>query len=666
MGKHTYTVKIEKIKNTDKFRQAAINFDKYGFYTAAPKNSIDYFNYWDEETRRCLYGYTTKDGDYITGYYYFYLNYCRIQLLKTNPITGREHRVSGFPRYYDYDKSYFDAIEAAEEQGKHLVVIKKRGAGYSFKCGSMLARNFVLIPDSKSYAIAGEAEFLTKDGLLTKAWDFLSFIDEHTAWAKKKQKTDQRMHKMASYSITNDEGVIIEGGFKSEIIGVSLKNDYQKARGKRGKLILWEEAGKFPNLKAAWQIAQPSVEDSDGTAFGLMIAFGTGGTDDADYEGLKDLFYEPDAYNALPIENIWDEGAQDACGFFVPQYYNMGDKFMDKDGNSLIKEAMLHEIGRRRKIIESATDRSSIDRYIAEKPFTPQEATLQLSGNIFPKEELIKHLSFIRTHKSVRDQKQVGKLVADENGVIVWEPSKKPKDITKYRVDKGADLSGEIVIWEHPTDNPPYGLYIAGIDPYDHDSSGTDSLGSTFIYKRFQSFEEYHDIIVAEYTGRPDTAEEYYDTVLKLLKYYNAKALYENEKKGIFQHFSKTNQEYILADQPDIINDIIQGKSNVNRKKGIHMNQQIKDWGERRIKQWLIESRGDGKMGLHTILSEPLLEELISYNDKGNFDRVMAFMMVVIYMDELHKVHVKEKKEENSSKILFPNGIFVDNTYFNL
>ena len=63
----------------------------------------------------------------------------------------------------------------------------------------------------------------------------------------------------------------------------------------------------------------------------------------------------------------------------------------------------------------------------------------------------------------------------------------------------------------------------------DHDVSQTGSLGSFFIYKRFNNIESYYDIIVAEYTGRPPTAEEYYENCRRLLEYYNARLLYENE-----------------------------------------------------------------------------------------------------------------------------------------
>jgi hypothetical protein len=179
------------------------------------------------------------------------------------------------------------------------------------------------------------------------------------------------------------------------------------------------------------------------------------------------------------------------------------------------------------------------------------------------------------------------------------------------------------VIWEHPNKDASPGLYIAGVDSYDYDESSTTSLGSCFIYKRVQSIEQYSDIIVAEYTGRPKSAEEFYENVRKLLLYYNARAMYENQNKGIFVYFTNKHCDYLLADQPDIINDIV-SNSKVNRKKGCHMNKQIKQWGEGLIKDWLNDENSAGKKNLYNIMSEPLLEELIAYNDVGNFDRCLT------------------------------------------
>lgn len=1037
-----YEVQFRNFYNTKKFSQAAIHFDKYGYYTSAPPGTTEYKRFWDEEMKRCRYGFTADDGDSITGYHYFYLNYCPIMKVVEREVSDGKGgtrispvRERGFPDFWDYDKEYFDAIEEAETTGRHLSVLKKRRSGYSYKSASMLNRNFFLIPGSISYAIASEKEFLTKDGILSKAWEMMSFVDDNTAWTKKRQAVDTAMHKRASF-YTTKEGTRVEKGYKSEIIGITLKNDPQKARGKAAKLIMWEEAGKFPGLLEAWQIAQPSVEQ-DGIAFGLMIAFGTGGcltagnkvfnnkgelvsiedltkeegiigfdekhysyskenityqqpytekevvklttnsgreiecstdhpiyspvfkdrgwnkyhnrqnrrvvghdwkeagdisegdlisvideipifgdkqvkdarllgmlvgdgsygsstpkfsncdselwdyinnnynstvylerenkdgriykeasilgfndilrdhsifgqtkvdkrlpkdihkwdkksisefiaglydtdgyinfrsnskrenkylseislsqgnseilkelqlllqkfgihgklrtrqprssnpkdvnswyefiisdcrsltlfasnfyllidkkkeklnriyeynkdkkpqrkyeglrhekitsieytgikpvynltasntntylgngiithnTDEADYGSLKELFYKPGGYNILPFWNVWDGNARDSkCGFFVPNYMNMKG-FMDEDGNSFIKESLEESRKQRQQVEENSGDKNSIDRYIAEHPNTTLEATLQLAGNIFPKKDLQEQLAKLMTDQKLRNYKQVGDLEYDASGRLKWVQTTQPKDVDKFPLDKNDSKQGAVVIWEHPVDNPPYGLYIGGCDPYDHDESTTASLGSTFIYKRFKSFDEYYDLIVAEYTGRPDTAEEYYENVLKLLKYYNARLLYENEKKGLFAYFSTKGYDYLLADQPDIINDIV-NVTKVQRKKGIHMTKSIKDWGEIEIKDWLNEEYADGHKNLEKIMSIPLIQELISYNDYGNFDRVMALMMLMVYKKELHNVYTKDKKSRDKTiDPFFQTRFFTEDRKFN-
>ena len=112
-------------------------------------------------------------------------------------------------------------------------------------------------------------------------------------------------------------------------------------------------------------------------------------------------------------------------------------------------------------------------------------------------------------------------------------------------------------------------LYDNKID--DHDESFTNSLGSTFIFKRVRAGEAWNDVIVAEYTGRPNTAEEYYENVRKLLIFYNARLLFENERKGIYPYFTKKHCDYLLADQPDKIITEVFKDSKVQRRKGCHM-----------------------------------------------------------------------------------------------
>lgn len=465
----------QKLHNTDKFRQAAIFFQQHGCYTLAPRGTTDYNKYWERETDRCINGYTAPDGEGITGYNYFYLNYSPIMRLKEEEYTDREgnlrkrrQRILEFPSFWDYDYYYFCAIEQAELEGKHMAVLKCRQRGYSFKGGSMLVRNYMLIPGSKNFAIASEQKFLIGDGLLTKAWQIMDFLDKHTAWAKQRL-VSTRMERTSGYKITDEFGKQTEQGYLSSITGITLKNDPERVRGTRAKLVLWEEGGKFPSLLDAWRIEQPSVETDDGKAFGLMIAFGTGGTEGASFEGLKELFYKPKSYNVLSFPNIWDDGRENTeCAFFVPAYSNLesfdddgNQVYMDKDGNSYKEKAIENLIDQRNKVKDGGASQQSIDRFISERPIKPAEAVLELGKNIFPRKLLMDQLTRIRTNKKLQSMKHIVDLEWDGNGQV--KATEKPSgDITNYPLKKGDKPHGSVVIWEYPVKDPPLGLYIGG------------------------------------------------------------------------------------------------------------------------------------------------------------------------------------------------------------
>lgn len=660
----------KRVKNADKFRPAAIFFEKNGCYTLAPRGTTDYIQYWEQETNRCLHGYVAEDGDEITGYHYFYLNYSPIMKLDEVEYTDkhgnkrtRRERILGFPRFYDYDYYYFNAIEDAENAGKHMAVLKARQRGYSFKGASMLVRNYELIPGSKNFAVASEQKFLIGDGLLTKAWQIMDFCDKHTAWAKQRL-TSTRMERVSGFKITDEFGKSTEQGYLSSITGITLKNDPERIRGTRGKLVLWEEGGKFPNLLTAWRVEQPAVETDDGVAFGLMIAFGTGGTEGGQFDGLKDLFYKPDAYNVLGFPNIWDDNASDTnCGFFVPSWSNMDSvdengkfRFMDEDGNTF-KEKAIEELVRQRNIIkDGGATQASIDRFVSERPIKPQEAVLELGKNIFPRKLLMDQLTKLRTNKKLQSMKHVVDLSWDNGKVIATE--KKSGDITTYHLKKDDKPNGSVVIWEYPVNDPPFGLYIGGCDPYDHDESFTNSLGSTFIFKRVRAGEAWNDVIVAEYSGRPATAEEYYENVRKLLTFYNARLLFENERKGIYPYFTNKHCDYMLADQPDKIITEVFKDSKVQRRKGCHMTKQIRAYGEGLILEWLMEEYEEGHPNIERIYSEPLIEELIENDGVKNVDRLIALCMVMIYREELYQIKVAKSKEQNKQVELFDMPLF--------
>jgi len=114
----------KKYHDVDKFRQAAIFFQQHGEYTTAPRGTTDYIQYWDRETERCLRGYVAPDGESISGYHYFYLNYFPILRLVEEEYTDRFGnkrkrfvRSMEFADFYDYDAYFFDGVDDAEDNG---------------------------------------------------------------------------------------------------------------------------------------------------------------------------------------------------------------------------------------------------------------------------------------------------------------------------------------------------------------------------------------------------------------------------------------------------------------------------------------------------------------------------------------------------------------------
>lgn len=387
-----------------------------------------------------------------------------------------------------------------------------------------------------------------------------------------------------------------------------------------------------------------------------IITHNTGGDMEKGTVDFEDMFYDPESYNMIAVENKWDEDLNNTfCSYYFPDKKNK-DGFIDKDGNSDEDGAEQYEQIKRELLRKTAKDKKVLDRHIVEYSNKPKETFLRIKGNIFPIIDLQKILGTLEGKKDEQNY-WIGNLIQNVDGKIEWEADSKLSPILDFPIkDKTRDTTGCVIIYEQPLEYPdgiPHGMYIAGIDPYDHDKSKTGSLGSTLIYNRLTKK------IVAEYTARPETSKDYYEIVRRLLLYYNARALYENEKKGIFDYFEYKNCEYLLADQPLCIKDVIPS-SKVNRNKGMHMSTELKDYGEGLIKTYLIEQYNNESpdiLNMHKIRSQGLLKELIAYDGEINTDRVMAFMMLMYYLLELRKYKFEEKKD-NSKKI--QNSKFFD------
>lgn len=675
-----------KIKQTDRFRPAANYYQKNGYYIDAPEESPEWKEFWREQRRRSIEGYEVN-GRRITGYHYFYLNFTRIPIIKTKQVDGREItiREEDFPRFWDGDYNYFWALDIARngiskeayeeldlgiditdlDGGKHMVVLKARGKGFSWKAASMMARNFHLKRNSKNFAMAYEKEYLKNDGLLSKTSAVISFNDQNTAWMQPKLKDSALAIRSGYKEKVNNE--YVEKGTNNSIIGVSLKDDPDRARGKRGELIFFEEAGKFPGLQKAWSAGRQSVEQGKYT-FGTMIAYGTGGTDDADYRDLKKMFNNPESHNALPMRNIWDEGAENTnCCFFFPAEVNF-EGFMDEDGNSDTEGAKQHIEEERELKRESDDDEKSLEQYISELPFTPQEATLQTGNNIFPTDELNERYNEIKS-KDLLNSASSGILYESE-GEIKFKPKPDRNPIMQFPTPTGIDRRGAVVIKETPYRNDaakvPDNLYFICHDPYAHDGSPEgSSLGAAYVIKRTNNFSHtYNQCIVASYVGRPERQNDYNRVMFDLARYYNAKIAFENDRGNVIE-YARTNQllHYLLK-EPGVDQKKERSGRRTRRDYGISMNSANRiEQGNMYLKDWLTKQvpgySGTSKRLLNTIVDTALIQEFLNHNPKGNFDRISALRIAQFYLKDLREKGVKAEEESSySDKEFFKKELF--------
>jgi hypothetical protein len=658
------------LEDMDYFRPAAIHYQKHGVYTLLTPNKAtgsEYQRFWAEQTKRCIEGYVREsDGEWIPGYYYFYLNFSPIELTKhmdekmqsDDSTNIRADREVDFPLVWDGDYLYFHYIEQAERKGLHANVLKTRGRGFSFKGASMGARNYSRIRKSKSYMIANEKEYLTKDGTMTKTWDILDFLANNTPWPRLRL-IDQPTHKKLGYK---DPETNSEQGRKSEIIGVTTLNNPNRARGKRGKLLLFEESGVYPKLKQVWRVALPSVSQGN-VVYGLMVSQGTGGTEAADFEAAEAFFYQPEGYEIYSLSNVFDQrAAHTRSAFFYAEYLNREGCY-DSNGNSDVLKALVQLLARWENIRKNTTDPMALTREKADRPVTPQQAVMRTEGTFFPIEDIKLYLSNIKVdEQSFVSSHQVGDLAWVTGSKVQWVQNIAKYPIRVYPLEINQDKEGAIEIYHMPQQGEiPWFRYIAGMDPYDDDHSTTNSLGSMFVMDTIT------DRIVAEYTGRPMRAVDFYETCEKLLEFYNATVLYENDKKGFYGYMYNRHKLHRLADNPKILRNLDMAKAvnYGNKSKGCGSGKHVNAFGRRLLADYMtsLKPKGDGEqlLNLHTIRSIALLQEALKWNMDGNFDRISAAGMLMIYREEVKQYVLHIRDEDTTDPLAGIDPFFVKN-----
>jgi len=672
--------------NTEVFREEARKFQKYGTYCLDPWGSPDWFTYWQEQRNRIINGYSSG-GVKITGDHYFYLNFCPI--LKVEDMNAKKSaKITDFPDFWDGDYNYFWAREIAFNGivdglglpannlstlelftglqlgvkiekaylngGYNLIVGKSRRKGYSYKNASIAVKNYLCYPKALTIFGAYEKKFLYPKGIYTMASNYLNFINANTAWVYPKDVVDKMDHVKAS-TIEYRNGVKIETGFLSEIMALTFKDNADAARGKDARDLIFEESGAFGTpglLKDSYAASQDCVM-AGAIKTGMITVFGTSGDMEGGTADYSEMHSSPLRFGMLPFQNIWDEDSEDMkCGFFHPITWNM-EGYYDEQGNSDIEGAKALELAQRKLLLDNGATSADIQKRMQEKPLGPFEAFGMVSINNFPVLELKRQLEIVKAKNLHMIMGTPVKLFYDyESKKVKAEPILDGTANVIYRQKPdNTSLEGCPVIYEYPAEVPQRGAYKIGYDPYRQDKGS--SLAAVYVYKSVIIGDRTKRIIVAEYVGRPGEADDVNYICRLFAELYNTTIMHENEVTHVKDYFRRRKQLHYLAYQPDEVIKKNVKNSKVNRLYGCHMIDQLKDAGEKYIKSWLLETldfddEGMPIRSLDQIYSIGLLEELIGYNRKGNFDRVMALMQVMFQdQEDLHGKEYQPKSKGN-------------------
>ena len=688
------------LEDMDYFRPSAIHYEKYGTFTNLRPNAnpnSEYGKWVREERRRIWDGYVREsDGEWVTGYMYWFLNYSPMMLSKIREYkdkngkkkkSKRADRVEALPECWEGIYWRFHCLDQASNGGlynnfegsQHMAELASRGKGKSYSLASILNHIFVVGENEEAHekvkgiVTAYQKEYLTKDGVLNKFVDMANFCATNTQFPRKRLKNSlQEMTWIMGYK---DVELDIERGTQNTVLGVSSKDDESKLRGKRAAKILIEEFGTFPRLVDLYNVLLPSVQEGD-IVFGQIYMLGTAGDNESDFAGAQEIMYNPKGYNMYALPNVFDKYNQGKpyFVFFFPGYVNRKGCYNENGVSDVIK-ALIEILMNRYRVKYNSTDPNTIIKTIAEVPITPAEAIVKTGVNMFPVADLTERIGQLDANLTEYDDVYVGDLVFNKDGQVEY----KPTSATPIRdfPHKDNKIEGAIEIYQLPeidrnTGKPYNDRYILGADPYDDDESNTMSLGSIFV------LDLWTDRIVAEYTGRPPFADDYYEICRKLCLFYNGRLNYEYNKKGLFSHFSTRNSLYLLTDVLDFLKEKQMMKDGYgNKSKGTNASPAINAYARSRLRSWLlapvpIMQTIDGEEKevmvprLFTVRNRALLKELINYNSEGNFDRISAMGMLMLLREDRmirYQGDVSKEKQERANNSYDGNDPFFKRNY---
>ena len=613
------------------FTEVRETFLRTGKYCSYLPRSKRWDAFWKEQYTRCKYGMTSH-GYTITGDNYFFLNFYQLPVVDMDKASG-EGTNESFPVFFASQYMFFHYLQMCRVLHKNAALMKARSIGFSEINASLAARLYTTIKRSRTVITCFNDTYL--NGTFSKLDHALTFINTNADGFFKPRLTDKALEKKSGYQIKID-GQFTDFGWLSVVKGINGSKP-SNIRGERVDLLIYDEAGSWPDLTTAVVQGQELCE-VQGVPRGIMLFGGTGGDFGPPLEGLKKIYYNPRAFKILPFRHKWtQDGITIESGFFLPYFLqSLNPEYMDSRGvcNQTEYKKVLQE--ERNNLLAVPEDYL---KKCAERCWNAEEAFTLEGQNKFNKMKIADQLAKIRLHK-IGPRPQVGTIdytyksnkhsLENINGFRWLLNSGKVQilehpvwsDLYKEQIEKQKREAEEQGIdFEAPVYTEMNDLYVAGIDGIDIGAAQTsketrDPSDFCIVIKR-RAFGLNEPQYVAMYKDRPQNIREAYKIAMCMCRYYNCRINIEATRVGMIT-WARENKclQYFMKRPRATLTDI---KYGTTKQYGTPATKTIIEQQTDLIADY-VEDYG------HNIWFEDMLVQLNGYNDenKTKFDIIAA------------------------------------------
>lgn len=616
-------------------------------------------NYWeqDKETLQYYFDEYRKieegidiDGYYIDGWLYFHFNFFVTNIPNTIEINGiKENKDKTIvPILRDNEiliTDYF--IKSKREQSMSLISATRRAAKTTLN-SSRIARAQIL--NRKQILCAGGS---SED--LNHIHNNLDTCYQNINEAFKLNylsPTEDGRGKCYGIKTKSNKSKITTNVFIINLEGGTKKSKKESLAGFTPDEFILDEAMKF-EFKAQLDALKPALW-GDGVLRCSVLITGTGGDSNLAADAIK-MLNQPEN-NKITLMN-WEELERNVptelitwkrrkYGLFLPTQMCIKHKKIESNLADYlgIKSDLLSKIplmttdwkvAKEEEEQERAlarADRLEYIRLLAYHPFDPDE--IFLSGTPSPFANIVEDAK--KHRQSLLDSGRWDRrreLTRNMNGKIDIQIS--TKDLVEFPFT-GSNQDAPFLIIEEPDFevNPLY-YYVASGDFYKQETAPTtDSIATVSVVK----YPIFGDLsgkkLVASYAARPSKLKTLHTNILLLLEYYNARFFPENEDMGQFTTFlEEKHLEDVYLEKHIDFNSTLVYTENSPRKFGYTAKQ-----SKRKLIGMFVNyleeecqiKNSDGEVvtmkRVYTIDDIHLLQEIISFTENGNYDRISGFL----------------------------------------